>query len=77
MYSLHSSPLPFGFLHGNSYRVQHFGREVHDHVPGTTELLKNVGFPYSSDFPSAIEMLEELSGESGLGLISEYQISFS
>jgi hypothetical protein len=57
--------------------VQHLGREVHDHLTGTTKLLKNVEFPHSSDFPSAIEMLEALSGELGLGLISEYQISFS
>jgi hypothetical protein len=57
--------------------VQRLGREVYDHLKDTTKLLEDVGFAHSSDFPSAIEMIEALSGELGLGLISEYQISLS
>src|SRR5216684_2423078 len=41
----------------------------------TAKVLADVGFCYSSDFPSAIEMFEALPGESGLGLITENQVS--
>jgi len=36
-YVLH--PFPLGSA-GKPYRVQHLGREVHDHVTGTTKLLR-------------------------------------
>lgn len=40
----------------------------------TAKVLADVGFGHSSDFPSAIEMLEALTGESGLGLVAKNQI---
>ncbi len=38
------------------------------------KFLTDVGFGHSPAFPSAIEMLEALPGESGLGLVAENQV---
>ena len=42
----------------------------------TAKLLADVGFGDAPDLPSAVEMFEALTGESGLGLIAENQVGF-
>ena len=54
------------------------GSEVHGRwALATAKVMADVGFGYSSDFPSAIEVFEALPGESSFGLIAENQVSLS
>ena len=77
MYSLPSALFPRWFLLTGSKPTEDFSGEMHDGLSiASAELIADVGLSYSANLPSAIEMLESLPDESGLGLITINQVSF-